>query len=117
MHELSLARTLVRQVEELAAQHGAAGVSIVRVSVGEFSGVEAELLESAVRTCSAGTLLEAAEINVLRVPLEVRCSVCSAEFHVCGFRFRCPDCGATDVQVLRGEELMLESVTLKECET
>jgi Zn finger protein HypA/HybF involved in hydrogenase expression len=47
MHESSLASDWVRQVDQLAREHGAERVLTVRLRIGEFSGVEADLLASA----------------------------------------------------------------------
>jgi hydrogenase nickel incorporation protein HypA/HybF len=117
MHELSLARALLRQVEELRQSHRADGVRTVRVSVGEFSGVEADLLSSAFCELTEGTPMEGARLSIERVPLEARCAVCEHEFPVRTFRFVCPHCEARDVWIVRGEELMLETLTLAEAES
>jgi hydrogenase nickel incorporation protein HypA/HybF len=117
MHELSLARALLRQVEELRQSHRAEGVRTVCVSVGEFSGVEADLLDTAFSQLTQGTPVDGAQLSIERVPLEARCTVCEHEFAVCGFRFVCPRCDARDVRTVRGEELMLETLTLVEAES
>jgi hydrogenase nickel incorporation protein HypA/HybF len=117
MHELSLARALLRQVEELRQSHRAAGVRTVCVSVGEFSGVEADLLDSAFCQLTQGTPVEGARLSINRVPLEARCTACEHEFTVHAFCFVCPRCEARDVRIVRGEELMLETLTLAEAES
>lgn len=117
MHEISLARALLRQVEELRLSHRAAGVRSVRVSIGDFSGVEADLLESAFCQLTQGTPAEGADLSIERVPLAARCAVCEHEFPVQAYHFVCPRCDARDVRIVRGEELMLETLTLAEAET
>ena len=113
MHERSLARALVRQVEAVAVANHGPRVRCVRVSVGEFSGVDADLLESAWRESSDGTSLQGVPLALARVQVEGRCGQCREEFEIVGFRFVCPRCGSRSVDVVRGEELMLESVTLE----
>jgi Zn finger protein HypA/HybF involved in hydrogenase expression len=39
MHELSLAQGLLTQLEELASEHDATTIYIVRVDIGEHSGI------------------------------------------------------------------------------
>lgn len=112
MHEESLARALLRDVLALAGSWPGQAVREVRVSVGEFSGVEAELFREAFVRVSRGSLVEGADLNVQRVPLEGRCRRCGREFIVQRFRFVCPACGGREVQVVRGEELLLESLTV-----
>jgi hydrogenase nickel incorporation protein HypA/HybF len=117
MHELSLARALLRQVEELRQSHRGEGVRTVVVSIGEFSGVEADLLDTAFCQLSEGTALKGARLSINRVPLEARCTVCEHDFPVRAFRFVCPRCESRDVRIVRGEELMLETLTLAEAES
>ena len=114
MHEESLARALIRDVLALAASWPGQAVREVRVSVGEFSGVEAALFREAFVRVSRGSPVEGAGLRVQSVPLEGRCHRCGREFVVQRFRFVCPACGGREVQVIRGEELLLESLTLSE---
>lgn len=86
----------------------------VRVSVGEFSGVEADLLRSAFEELVDGSPIRGAEIELRSVTLEARCPSCSCEFLVENFRFECPRCDNSRVNIVRGEGLVLESVTLEE---
>ena len=47
MHEASLVQSLLEQVQTLMRDHQAQRVQTIQLSVGEFSGVEPELLRSA----------------------------------------------------------------------
>lgn len=64
-----------------------------------------------------GTSLDGAELFVEPVPLQARCRDCHADFPVIGFRFVCPACDGNSTEIVRGEELVLESVTLEEIES
>jgi len=113
MHERSIVRALLKQVRQLQTEQGAEGVVAVKVSVGEFSGVEADLLRSAFDEMVNGSPFCGARLELQQVPLESRCQSCSSEFAVENFRFRCPRCGGSHVETIRGEGLILESVTLE----
>lgn len=114
MHEASLVRSLVRQVEQLAQRHGACRVKEVKVSVGEFSGVEPDLLVTAFERQIEGTPLDGARLLLEPVKLAAACAACGHEFAVERFDFTCPSCGRPGAgKVTRGEELMLESLTLE----
>jgi hydrogenase nickel incorporation protein HypA/HybF len=117
MHERSLVRSLLRQVQALAAEHPADRVDAIRVRIGEFSGVEPELLESAYEEMAAPTSLCGAELVVQCVPLEVTCDQCGKSFAVEDYRFQCPDCGSLRLTICGGEELLLESISMEEAET
>jgi hydrogenase nickel incorporation protein HypA/HybF len=115
MHELSLVQSLLRQVGDLARAQGAARVLAVRMSVGEFSGVEPELMQMAYDDLVKDTLLSGAELVMERVPLEARCEICGREFVVEAFRFECPACHSPNTVIMRGDGLILESVTMEGC--
>ena len=112
MHEASLVKALLRQVEELANAHNAVGVKQVNVVIGEFSGVEPDLLESAFYRQTPGTSASGARICVERAQLMGVCGQCSTEFQIEQFNFQC-QCGSKDVTVTGGEELMLDSVIME----
>lgn len=114
MHEFTIINALLKQVDMLAAEH-AGEVKEVVVSIGEFSGVDADLLEIAFARLAAESSAKNACLNVLRTELQARCRNCEQQFEIKDFQFVCPHCGETDVQIVRGEELMLESITLEEC--
>lgn len=113
MHELTLCRALVEQVVRVARDHRARRIVSVTVRIGELSGVEPQLLESAYPLSSEGTLAAGSRLLLERSPLRVRCLDCGAEFDSRGARLRCPACGKHRVQVLSGEELLLASVELE----
>lgn len=117
MHEYSVATRLLREVEQLAARERGR-VTRVKVSVGEFSGVDPHLLQSAFEDLVERSGREPIVWQAETVPLEATCESCRHRFPVVAFRFQCPRCHSGRTQVLRGEELVLESVvleTLDEC--
>jgi len=111
MHEMSLVSSLLDQVEQLMTQHEARHVASIRVSIGEFAGVEHELFQSAYELLIDGSRARGARLELVRVPLEACCRRCGGRFAVNRYRFQCPTCDSGDVRVQCGEELVLEQVT------
>lgn len=114
MHERSLVRALVRQVEQLAAEYAVSRVRSVRVRVGELSGVEPELLTSAYGEQTAGTSLQGSTLVLECVPLHAKCDNCGQLFRIERFDFRCRQCGSPKLSLRGGEELLLESVMIED---
>ena len=114
MHERSLVRALLRQVAEVAANHPDSHVLSVQVRIGEFAGVEPDLLTSAYDDMVQDTSLRNAVLRMERVPLEASCDACGAQFRVEQYRFQCGQCGSARLTLRGGEELLLNSVTLEE---
>ena len=114
MHESSVTRALIEQVGRLIDSQPGGQLRSIRVQVGEFSGVDADLLQEAYDRETNGTPLHSVRLELRRVPLEAGCPACAREFPVSAFRFVCPACGSRDVVIRRGEELLLESLTFEE---
>ncbi len=114
MHEFSIAEALLQATLQVAETHGGRPVERVRVNIGRLRQVVPEALTFAFNALTKETLAEGATLTWEEVPTRVRCR--------CGTTFQpeedwfwaCPECGAAGGEVLEGEELILESVTLKE---
>jgi len=68
MHEYSIVQALYDKVAAHAAARQATRVHEVRVRIGELSGVDVGLLETAWRTFRVHTICETAPMEVDRVP-------------------------------------------------
>jgi hydrogenase nickel incorporation protein HypA/HybF len=111
VHEHSLVRALLAQVERLAEAEGAGEVEEVRVKVGPLSGVEPLLIETAFQVLAPRTSVGKARLVIDEIPLVARCADCGHDFEVPDFRFRCPVCECRKVEVTAGDGFILESIT------
>jgi hydrogenase nickel incorporation protein HypA/HybF len=112
VHELSVCQALIGQVEDIAREHNATGVVLIRLQVGPLSGVEPQLLEQAYTLARAGTVAAYAELVIDRLPIKVRCQQCGAETAATANRLLCGACGDWRTTVISGDELILASVEL-----
>jgi hydrogenase nickel incorporation protein HypA/HybF len=110
MHELSIARDLLALVEKTAATHRLVRVERLRVVVGALGNVVPEALEFALEVAGRGTVAEGARLDIVEVPVRVRCNACRAETELEDFAFMCSACGSVDVEVVCGNELYLDSI-------
>ena len=113
MHEESLIRSLLRQVEELAQHHQATAIDEVEVEVGPLSGVEPLLLQDAFERLKAEFSWPNARLCVSQVGLDVLCVNCQNESQLQNFHFVCRECGSTSLQILRGDAFRLLNVTME----
>ena len=113
MHELSVCQSMLKQIEEIAHEHAAHAVSLVKVQIGPLSGVEPQLLAQAFPIAIAGTIAEGASLELESLPIRVRCRQCGAESQVETNRLVCRTCGHWDTQLLSGDEMLLASVELE----
>lgn len=114
MHEYSLVRSLLKQVQQIASDHDADCVREISVSIGPLSGVEPMLVTSAFEQLRSSFAMQTASLRVSESKLLARCSGCEASFEVLGFVFECPECGSRRVQITEGEEFRLLDLTVDE---
>jgi hydrogenase nickel incorporation protein HypA/HybF len=110
MHELSIATQLLELVAEAAARHNLRRVNRLRLVIGALGNVVPEALEFAFDIAGEGTVAAGARLEIVEVPITVHCNACSAESTLEDFAFLCGACGSLDVDVLRGNELYLDSI-------
>jgi hydrogenase nickel incorporation protein HypA/HybF len=110
MHELSIADAVVA----IAVEHARGRrVEKVELKVGHLRQVVPSALELAFELCAAGTVVEGAELEVEDVPARVACRRCAAESRVDGFPLVCAGCGSFDVDVVAGDELLVDALELE----
>jgi hydrogenase nickel incorporation protein HypA/HybF len=110
LHEHSLVRSLIDQVETLRGQHQASGVKKIAVAVGEFSGVELELLQSAFAELAPLVWPYPVTLELTPVSLSILCHECEKRSKLHGYEFICPDCGSHSVSITQGDALILDHV-------
>lgn len=112
MHELSVCQSIVTQVEVIAAQHNATGISLIRLQVGPLSGVETPLLQQAFPIAVAGSVAEDAVLQIEELPVRVQCKSCHAETDASTNRLVCGKCGDWQTTITSGDEMLLASIEL-----
>lgn len=114
MHEYSLVQSLLKQVSEIAAANGGGDVEWVRLEVGQFAGVEIELLQIAFQELAPKALGLPVELLVIPIPLQVKCKDCDAISEMNDFHFSCKACGSERTWIISGEEIRLIDLGLTE---
>jgi hydrogenase nickel incorporation protein HypA/HybF len=112
MHEYSLVQALVSRAEEEARRRGALRIHGLTVRLGELSGVDPELLETAYDIFRAGTLCEHAVLKLTRVPAGWACPRCRRPIPR-GDVLRCPDCDVPALLDDGSDALTLDAIDLE----
>jgi hydrogenase nickel incorporation protein HypA/HybF len=111
LHELSIAESVV----QIAGRHAnGRRVTKVRLEVGHLRQVVPSALAFSFELVAEGTPVEGAELEMEEVPATGKCRECGVESQLENFPLQCRACGGFDLEVLRGEELLVESLELEE---
>ena len=111
MHELAIAEGVL----EVALRHARGRrVAAVELKVGHLRQVVPSALEFAFELVADGTPLEGAELRMEEVPAAGRCRSCGKDTPLPELPLCCRQCGSWDVEIARGEELLVDSLELEE---
>jgi hydrogenase nickel incorporation protein HypA/HybF len=111
MHELSVAEAIVSVAERHARGRT---VRAVEVRIGHMRQVVPAALEFAFELVTQGTALEGAELRIEEVPAVALCRRCGGRTRLEGFPLACAQCGGMQVELVAGEELLVDSLELEE---
>jgi hydrogenase nickel incorporation protein HypA/HybF len=107
VHELGLCSSIVDAVEQRAGERE---VARVRVRVGRLLHVHPEAFEQSFSVAAMGTVAANASAELVLLPVRERCASCAQTWDGEELGVICPACGSTDIELLGGEELVLESI-------
>lgn len=87
-------------------------VSAVRLHVGALQRLDRAVFDQAFAMIADGGVAQGAEVDVVEVAVEVRCRDCAAGATADQLITTCPACAGHDLDLLHGDDLVLESITL-----
>ncbi|MEI6206434.1 MAG: hydrogenase maturation nickel metallochaperone HypA [Desulfuromonadales bacterium] len=107
MHEMSITQGII----DLCLQHaGGRRVNLIEVEIGELSTVVPEAIEFCFEACSHDTLLEGAELVIIRIPGRGHCHECEADTPLSELFGSCRNCGSSGVVIIAGEEMRVREI-------
>ena len=115
MHEVSIALGMADELIKIARDNNAERINIVKLKIGQMSGIVADSLIFAFDAIKIDyPLLSSAVIEIEEVPLRYECGECRSAFNADDlFVPSCPECGAKNLVLISGEEQQIENVEIE----
>ena len=113
MHELSLSSAIVNTVVKHARGRR---VTVVELRVGKLRQVIPDTLEFYFGFVARGTVCEGARLEQEIIDPRLTCNSCGHEWEIEIPAFRCPECGASKVEIAAGNEFEVEAIEVEEAE-
>ena len=110
MHELKIIQDVFPIIENVAKENHLKSVTKVVLQVGALRQVVLEFLRFAFATVATDTVAAGAELIIESIPITARCKTCHEQFTVGENIYICPHCDHSDLEILTGKEIILESV-------
>jgi len=113
---MSIAIQILDTALAAAADNGAGRITALEIEAGAMKLIVPEALEAAWSAVTEGTSAEGSRLLVTEAPIEARCRDCGRAFSPSLDSFLCPGCGQADVEIIRGDEVILKSITCESVE-
>ena len=111
MHELSIAKTLFAQAQEMAFRRGVDRISRIKIKLGVASGIDIDMLRhSLMDHIFPESIAEDAEIEVALEPLIAKCVKCGDEITHIATGGGCPKCGSKNLDIIGGTKVTVEDI-------
>ncbi len=112
MHELGIAQNILQIVQQSVPETGEASVRIIRIRVGQLSGVVPDSLDFCFSAIIHDTEMKDARLEIEQVPLTSECRDCRQRFPVSEMEFYCPACKSTNLELISGRELEVVEIEM-----
>ncbi|MDZ7740125.1 MAG: hydrogenase maturation nickel metallochaperone HypA [Bacteroidales bacterium] len=112
MHEFTVAGNIIDIVSSEAARAGSSPVKKVNLEIGLLAGIEYESLNFALEALKKGTIVDSASFIIEKPGGMGKCNNCGYEFTIESFLGSCSACGSQDLQIIKGSELRVKSITI-----
>lgn len=115
MHEYSIISSLIDLCEEHAKEHNTTEIITITIEVGERSGVDTQLLQSAFEVFREESMYcQNSTLEIREKKIELLCHHCHAQFNPQGLEYAiCPYCQSNNLDIIAGKELHLLSLEMQ----
>ncbi|MCK5310839.1 MAG: hydrogenase maturation nickel metallochaperone HypA [Desulfobacteraceae bacterium] len=113
MHEMGIAEKIVEiALESIPEDIENPRIEKMNLRIGKFASVVEDSLRFCFGIIVKDTPLEDTKLEIENVPVLVHCNKCNFEWEVDDPIFKCPECKGTDLEMLSGREIDIDSIEL-----
>lgn len=113
MHELSIVEGILGAVLPQVEKHGGGKIISIKLMMGEMAGIIPSCVEEYFGLMSTGTIAEGARLDMVKVPVAIRCNNCGYEGGVERHRYICPSCGSANFRITAGRDFYIDCVEVE----
>lgn len=113
MHEVSIAQNILLIVEKEAEKKKASKIHLVKIILGQFTGVVKEALEFALEVVKKNSIADKAIFKIETISLQTFCPACNKDYDSQNeMIFQCPSCKG-NLDIVRGKEMYIDYIDLE----
>ena len=113
MHEMGVAMQIIEIAEaSIPDDMTQSRIERVNLKVGKLSAIVVDSLRFCFEVATKDTALEGAELVIDEIPVVALCNDCGVKWTIESPVFICNDCKGTQIELLSGRELDIESIEI-----
>ena len=110
MHELSVTKGLLKICLEEGQKHNVKKIKKISIKVGELTDLVPSCITYYFNIVAKDTIAENTEINVEKIPVEIKCMECDYEGELGKNNYICPRCKSNKYKIIKGREFYLDTM-------
>jgi hydrogenase nickel incorporation protein HypA/HybF len=110
MHETSIVQNLFEIIDTISRENNLTKIEKVTVSIGKMRMIVPEIFQFAFDAARKDSIAHNAVLNMILVPIKIRCAQCESESIVEDNTYICPVCSSIEVEVIDGDEILITSI-------
>ena len=113
MHELSVALSLVDEVNGILKRENGVKVLSISLDLGQLSGIEQEPFVYCFPLAAEGTALAGAKLDIREIKALIKCNECGEESHPELPFLICAKCSSLQVKIVDGKDFLIRSLEIE----
>ena len=114
MHEMSIALDIIEIIRQYVPPDSNQIVKTVNLKVGNFSNIVTDTLKFSFDALIKDTYLESSILNIIEIPLTLKCNDCGEITGSEPTFFYCSKCNSNNVEIITGTELKVTDIDVIE---
>ena len=115
MHEWTICKAIIKQLEQQATNKHFTQVKKIILKLGELSCIDPNVLSFNFSLASQQTVAEQAVLEFVTVASLAKCLACLQTYSANTIHTVCPMCGSVETQLIQGQELIIQSIEVEPC--
>lgn len=116
MHELKIAEELINIISKVTEREKLQKVTRINIQFGKMIMIVPDVFRFVFESAVRDTILKDARLNIEILLVKFACKKCKEENEIDDLVFICPYCGSSDLDLIQGREIFIESIEGEKCE-
>jgi len=109
MHELSITQSILEQALSEAKKHKAKKINKIKLQIGAGTAIVADCMQFYFDTMKKDTIAEKSILEIVTIPVKVRCPKCQKEYKVLEITCDCKN----GVEIVSGQDMLVEYIDVE----